>query len=64
MQILNEVQNLMDRFRQEGRITPLDPVVAHEAMRQMNDQMEEVRREYRRRERESQIDASKVVLNA
>ena len=30
----------------------------------MNEQMEKVRREYRRREHESQMDAAKVVLTA
>ena len=64
MQTPNEIQNLMERFRQEGRIQPLDPAVAQEATRLMNTQMEEVRREYRRRERESQMDAAKVVLTA
>ena len=64
MQTNNEIQTMMERFRQEGRIQPLDPTVAQESTRQMNAQMEEVRREYRRRERESQIDAAKVVLNA
>ncbi|MFD2573312.1 hypothetical protein ACFSUS_21905 [Spirosoma soli] len=64
MQDTNELKQLMERFRQEDRIQPLDPEVAQEATRQMNMQMEEVRREYRRRERESQINAAKVVLTA
>lgn len=64
MQTPSEIQNLMERFRQEGRIQSLDPAVAQEATRRMNNQMEEVRREYRRREHESQRDASKVVLTA
>lgn len=60
----SEIQNLIERFHQEGRIQPLDPHIAQEATRQMNAHMEEVRREYRKRERESQIDAARVVLTA
>lgn len=60
----NEIQNLMDRFREEDRIRPVDPAVVQESARQMNEQMEKVRREYRRREQESQIGAAKVILTA
>lgn len=64
MQHTNELKKLMERFQEENRIEPLDPKVTQEATRQMNAQMEEVRREYRRRERESQINAATIVLTA
>ena len=64
MQTPNEIQTLMERFRQENRVQPLDPAIMQESTRQINEQMEKVRREYRRREHESQLDAAKVVLTA
>lgn len=60
----NNIQTLMERFRQENRIERPDPEVMQKATRQMNAQMEEVRRDYRQRERESQIEATRTVLTA
>jgi hypothetical protein len=64
MPINTEIQTLMERFRQEGRVEKTDPAVVKQATSNMNAQMEAVRQEYRQRERESQLQAARTVLTA
>ena len=61
---INRTEEIEKQLRQDNKVTYLDSPQHIEAIKKMDDEMEEVRREYKVKEKKSQTSASNVVLTA
>lgn len=61
---ISKTQEILSNLRENGKITPMNSADDMAKIDSMNKYMEEVRRDYRTKESQSQISASKVVLNS
>lgn len=59
---MSNYERLMDELSRQGRLVPIDAVLNARAIQRMNDEMQMVRREYRRREAESIRLARTIIL--
>ena len=62
--VTSKTEEIKQRLRSEGKVGTIDSKTYEAATRTMNEKMEEVRREYQIKDRQSQISASKVILTA
>lgn len=60
----NRTETVKSKMRQEGKVTILNKDQDIQAVTLMNKELEEVRREYQVKDRNSQITASTVILTA
>lgn len=61
---INKTHEIITRLQNEGKVTPLNSAVDMAKIASINKYMEEVRKDYRMKESQSQISASQVILNA
>ena len=61
---INKAELIITRLKAEGKVTYLDSPEQQKAILEMNTEMEDVKREYQLKERNSQISAANVVLNS
>lgn len=61
---ISKTNEILSRLRAEDKVTPMNTADDMAKITSMNNYMEEVRRDYRTKESQSQISASKVILNA
>jgi hypothetical protein len=61
---ISKTEVIKAKMRENGQVTFLDHPEHIAAIVEMNDQLEEVRREYQVKDRNSQISASQVILTA
>ena len=61
---INRTEEIEAKLSKENKVTYLDSPKHIEAIKKMNEEMEEVRREYKVKEKNSQTSASNVVLTA
>jgi len=61
---ISKYQELMGRLNKKEQATYLDKPTEVEAINEIDKQMENVRREYQIKEKNSQISAAKVILTA
>lgn len=61
---INKTEEIKEQLNKVGKITYLDSPKHIEAIVRMNEEMEEVRRDYMEKEKNSQISAATVVLTA
>lgn len=61
---ISKTNEILARLRGEGKITPMNTADDMAKIESMNKYMEEVRRDFRMKESQSQISASKVILNS
>ena len=61
---INKTEEIKARLFRENKVTCLDTPEHIKAIMKMNDEMEEVRREYKVKEKNSQISAYNIILTA
>jgi hypothetical protein len=61
---ISKTEDLNNQLQKEGKITLLNGTAHTKAMEEMNRDLEENRREYQVKDRESQMSAAKVILTA
>ena len=61
---ISKTETIRAKMVEEGRVTFLDQPEDIAAIEEMNSQLEDVRREYQLKNRNSQISASNVILTA
>lgn len=61
---LSKSREIIARLQEEGKVTPMNSKDDMAKIASMNKYMEEVRRDYRMKESQSQISAAQVILNA
>jgi hypothetical protein len=61
---ISKTQEIITRLQNEGKVTPMNSAVDMAKIASINKYMEEVRKDYRMKESQSQISASQVILNA
>jgi hypothetical protein len=61
---ISKTEAFKAKMKQEGKISYLDKPKHIDAISLMNDQLEVVRREFQMKDRNSQITATTVILNA
>jgi hypothetical protein len=63
-QIINKFQEITERLKISNQSVKLELTTINEAMERMNKEMEEVRREYQIKDKNSHISAVNVILTA
>jgi benzoyl-CoA reductase/2-hydroxyglutaryl-CoA dehydratase subunit BcrC/BadD/HgdB len=63
-QIINKFQEIKERLEAENKNSIIDLQNITEAMERMNEEMEEVRRNFQVKDKNSQISAVNVILTA
>jgi hypothetical protein len=61
---INKTEEIKARLNQEHKVSYLDKPAHLDAILKMNDELENVRREYKVKEKNSQTSASNVVLTS
>ncbi len=61
---ISESREIIARLQAEGKVTLMNSAKDMAEIESMNKYMDEVRRDYRMKESQSQISASQVILNA
>jgi len=61
---ISKSREIIDRLQKEGKVTLMNSADDMAKIDSINKYMEEVRRDYRMKESQSQISASLVILNA
>lgn len=61
---INKTEEIKAKLVSEGKVSFLDAPEHMAAILKMNEEMEEVRREYKIKEKNSQISAAQIVLTA
>ena len=61
---ISRTSEIIARLQLDGKVTLMNSVDDMAKIKSMNNNMEEVRRDFRMKESQSQISASHVVLNA
>jgi hypothetical protein len=61
---ISKSREIIDRLQKEGKVTLMNSADDMAKIDSINKYMEEVRRDYRMKESQSQISASQVILNA
>lgn len=64
IQKINRTEEIKEQLRKEGKVNILDTPRHIEAINKLNEEMEEVRRDYKVKDSNSQASASNVVLTA
>jgi hypothetical protein len=64
IEIINRTEEIRNRLKSEGKVKTLNSIEHIEAIFKMNEAMEELKREYILRVRQSQISASQTIINA
>ena len=59
---INKTKSYVEKMRQEGKVTTFDKEEHFKASIEMNKKLEQFRREYKVKDRNSQISASKIIL--
>jgi hypothetical protein len=59
---INKTQEIRDKLELEGKVTVLNSPEQQATITKLNEELAEVRREYKVKERNSFVTASKVVL--
>ncbi len=63
-EIISNSEKIIEKLRKEGNVEESPKAEDIEAIVEMNNEMEKVRREYQIKDSNSQISASKVILTA
>jgi hypothetical protein len=61
---ISKTEAVKAKLRMEGKVSILDTSEHLDAIAIMNEQLEAVRREYQKKDKNSQISASRVILTA
>ncbi len=61
---ISKTEAIKAKLKKEGKVTYLNKAKHIKAIDSMNRQLEEARREYQIKDRNSQMSAAKVILNA
>lgn len=64
IEIINRTEEIRNRLKSEGKVKILNSIEHIEAMVKMNEALEELKREYILRDRQSQMSASQTILNS
>jgi len=64
IEVISNSEKIIEELRKEGNVEESPKAEEVQAIVEMNDEMEKVRREYQIKDRNSQISASKVILTA
>ena len=64
IEIISNSEKIIEELRKEGNVEESPKAEEVQAIVEMNDEMEKVRREYQIKDRNSQILASKVIFTA
>ena len=60
---VSKTNSLFAQLKKEGKVTPLNEEKHDQAIEEMNKELEESRRAYKVKDRESQTSAANVILN-
>jgi hypothetical protein len=61
---ISKTEDLNKQLEKEGKITILNDISCKKAMHEMNQDMEETRREYQVKDGKSQASAAKIILTS
>ncbi|RLD66386.1 MAG: hypothetical protein DRI84_04885 [Bacteroidetes bacterium] len=63
-EIISNSEKIIKKLKKDGKIESLNKTKDLDAIIEMNSEMENVRREYQVKDRNSQVSASQVILTA
>ncbi len=63
-EIISNSEKIIEQLEKEGKVEYLNKSEDLDAVFEMNDEMESVRRDYQVKDRKSQVSASNVILTA
>jgi len=61
-EIINKFQEIIDKYKKEGKLEILSLEESRKISNRIDYEMRKVRREYRRREKQSEIEAEKIYI--
>ncbi|AQG80598.1 hypothetical protein [Spirosoma montaniterrae] len=60
--IISDYQKMIDRLKKQGKVESIEPLLNSDKMRRVDQQMEEERKKFLRRDAESRQTANQILL--